>query len=47
MVTLSSVKRAWPHSVAATAPPPMMAAMSSTKPIRETSMILPGRMKRR
>ena len=47
MVALSRVNSAAPHAVSATAPPPMMAAISSTKPMSETSVTLPGRQNRR
>jgi len=47
MVALSRWKNAAPHSVPATAPPPIIAAISSTKPTIEISMTLPGRRKRR
>ena len=47
IVVLSRWNSAWPHSVPATQPPPMMAAISSTKPMIETSVTFPGRRYRR
>ena len=47
IVVRSRVNSAAPHSESATAPPPMIAAISRTKPITETSAILPGRQNRR
>ena len=47
MVVRSRVNRAAPHSVSATAPPPMIAAISRTNPMTETSLTFPGRQNRR
>ena len=47
MVTLSQVKVSTPHCVFATQPPATIARISSATPMNETSLMRPGRRKRR